>query len=125
MGVVVGDYDNNGYPDVYVCNYGPNALYRNNGDDTFTDVTEQAGVGCALWSVHGTLLDYDNDGYIDLYVGNYLQFDPEYKLFFGPEGFPGPLAYQGIADILYHNNGDGTFTDVTKRAGVYNPEGRR
>lgn len=124
MGVVVGDYDNNGYPDIYVCNYGPNVLYRNNGNGTFTDVTQTAGVSDTLWSVHGTFLDYDNDGYIDLYVGNYLEFDPEYRYYFGPEGFPGPLAYKGQPDMLYHNNGDGTFTDVTEQAGVYNPEGR-
>ena len=124
MGVVVGDYDNDGDSDIYVTNYGPNVLYRNNGDGTFSDVTEEAGVGCALWSVHATFLDYDNDGHIDLYVGNYLEFDPGYRYYFGPEGFPGPLAYEGQPDVLYHNNGDGTFTDVTKKAGVYHPEGR-
>ncbi len=131
MGVVVGDYDNDGDPDIYVCNYGPNVLYRNNGDGTFTDVTQKAGVGgpqklngFPKWSLHACFLDYDKDGWLDLYVGNYLAFDPEYRYYFAPEGFPGPLAYEGQSDILYHNNRDGTFTDVTKKAGVYNPQGR-
>ncbi len=124
MGVVVGDYDNDGYPDIYVTNYGPNVLYRNNGDGTFTDVTEEAGVGCPLWSVGGCFLDYDNDGDLDLYVGNYLEFDPDFKVCFSAEVFPGPLSYAGQPDVLYRNNGDGTFTDVTREAGVYNPEGR-
>lgn len=131
IGVVVGDYDNDGDPDMYVANYGPNVLYRNNGDGTFTDVTQKAGVvgpqelnGFTKWSLHGCFFDYDKDGWLDLYVGNYLAFDPEYRIYFAPEGFPGPLAYEGQPDILYHNNGDGTFTDVTKEAGVYNPQGR-
>ena len=124
MGCVVGDYDNDGYPDLYITNYGPNVLYRNNGDGTFTDVTEEAGVGCDLWSVGVTFLDYDGDGYLDLYVGNYLDFDPEYQIYFSPDAFPGPLAYEGLPDVLYQNNRDGTFTDVTEAAGVYNPDGR-
>jgi len=131
MGVTVADYDNNGYPDIYVCNYGPNVLYHNNGDGRFTDVTQTAGVagplelkGFPKWSVHACFLDYDKDGYLDLYVGNYLAFDPKYRYFFAPTGFPGPLDYQGQPDVLYHNNGDGTFTDVTMQAGVYNPDGR-
>jgi hypothetical protein len=131
MGVVVGDYDNDGDPDIYVCNYGPNVLYRNNGDGTFADVTQQAGVagphelnGFTKWSIHACFLDYDTDGDLDLYVGNYLAFDPEYRYFFAPTGFPGPLDYRGQPDILYRNNGNGTFTDVTKAAGVWNPEGR-
>ena len=124
MGATIGDYNNDGYPDIYVSNYGPNVLYRNNGDGTFTDVTEEAGVGCPLWSVSGCFLDYDNDGDLDLYVGNYLDFDPDFKVCFSAEVFPGPLSYAGQPDVLYRNNGDGTFTDVTREAGVYNPEGR-
>ncbi len=124
MGAVVADYNNDGAPDIYVTNYGANVLYRNNGDGTFTDVTTEAGVGDTLWAVHAVFFDYDNDGYLDLYVGNYLQFDPEYRYYFAPDAFPGPLDYTGQPDVLYHNNGDGTFVDVTKKAGVYNPEGR-
>ena len=131
MGAVTGDYDDDGDVDLFVANYGPNRLYRNNGDGTFTDVAEAAGVvgpqqlkGFTKWSLHGTFFDYDGDGWLDLYVANYLAFDPEYRYFFGPEGLPGPLSYDGQPDILYRNNGDGTFTDVTKEAGVFSSNGR-
>ncbi|MFQ6040640.1 MAG: CRTAC1 family protein [Candidatus Poribacteria bacterium] len=123
MACVAGDYDNDGDTDIYVTNYGGNTLYRNNGDGTFTDVTKEAGVGDTLWGVGATFFDYDNDGDLDLYVGNYLEFDPEYRLYYEADEFPGPLAYPGQPDVLYRNNGDGTFTDVTKTAGVLN-EGR-
>ncbi len=124
MGVSVADYDNDGDPDVFVSNYGPNALYRNNGDRTFTNVTEEARVENDLSGVGSTWLDYDNDGFLDLYVGNYVDYDPDYKYFYAAQRFPGPLSYKGQPDVLYHNNGDGTFTDVTRQAGVYNPNGR-
>ncbi len=123
MGCVVGDYDNDGDSDIYVTNYGRNTLYRNNGDGTFTDMTEQAAVGNNLWGVGATFFDYDKDGDLDLYVGNYLEFDPEYRLYYEADEFPGPLAYPGQPDVLYRNNGDGTFTDVTEAAGVLS-EGR-
>lgn len=124
MGVAVGDYDDDGFADLYVTNYGRNTLYHNNGDGTFTDVTLQAGVAHTGFSVGAVFFDYNNDGYLDLYVGNYLKFDPDYKNYYAPDNFPGPLSYEGEADILYHNNGDGTFTDVTRKSGIYNPEGR-
>ena len=124
MGVVAGDYDNDGYPDLYVTNYGANVLYRNNGDGTFSDVTRRAGVGDVGCGVGAVWLDFDNDGLLDLYLGNYIQFDPEYRLFYGPDGFPGPLAYPGQADVLYRNRGDGTFEDVTARMGTLAPDGR-
>lgn len=124
MGVVVGDYDNDGDPDLYVSNYGPNVLYRNNGNGTFTDVARRAGVAGDGCSVGAAWLDYDRDGLLDLYVGNYIQFDPEYRFYYAPDGFPGPLAYPGQADVLYRNRGNGTFEDVTGAAGVFRPDGR-
>src|SRR3990172_1824461 len=118
------DYDQDGYPDLYVTNYGPNILYHNNRDGTFTDVTRRAAVGNAGCSVGAVWLDYDNDGLLDLYVGNYVQFDPQYRLYFAPDGFPGPLAYPGQPDVLYRNRGDDTLEDVTERVGVLRPDGR-
>ncbi len=124
MGVSVADYDNDGDQDLFITNYGPNVFYRNNGDGTFTDVTGEAGLENDLSGIGSTFLDYDLDGHLDLYVGNYLEYDPNYQYFYAAQRFPGPLAYHGQPDVLYHNNGDGTFTDVTREAGVYNPEGR-
>ncbi len=123
MGVAVGDYDNDGHPDIYVTNFGKNILYHNNGDGTFTDVTEKAGVACGQWSVGAVWLDYDKDGYLDLFVGNYLEFDTKYRLFYEADVYPGPLAYPGQLSVLYHNNHDGTFTDVSAKAGI-NKKGR-
>ena len=126
MGVTVGDYNNDGYPDLYVSNYGTKVLYKNNGNGTFTDVTKRAGVGGKEtdFSTGAVWLDYDNDGFIDLYVGKYLNFDPNYKYYYAPDGFPGPLAYDAQPDVLYHNNGDGTFEDVTKKMGITDLDGR-
>lgn len=124
MGVSVADYDNDGDQDLFVTNYGPNVFYRNNGDGTFTDITRDAGLENDQSGIGSTFLDYDLDGFLDLYVGNYLEYDPEYQYYYAAQRFPGPLAYHGQADVLYRNNGDGTFTDVTRDAGVYNPEGR-
>jgi hypothetical protein len=124
MGVVVGDYDADGYPDIYLSNYGPNVLYHNNGDGTFSDVTDSAGVGGEGCSVGAAWQDYDNDGLLDLYVGNYVEFDPDYDLYYAPDGYPGPLAYPGQPDLLYRNLGDGKFEDVTERLGVLRPDGR-
>jgi hypothetical protein len=118
MGVAVGDYDNDGWPDIYVTNFGKNILYHNNGDGTFTDVTEKAGVACGRWSVGTVWVDYDRDGLLDLFVGNYLEFDPKYRLYYEADIYPGPLAYPGQVSVLYHNNGDGTFTDVSAKAGI-------
>ncbi|MBZ5498668.1 MAG: CRTAC1 family protein [Acidobacteriia bacterium] len=123
MGVAVGDFDNDGHPDIYVTNFGKNILYHNNGNSTFTDVTEKAGVACGQWSVGAIWIDYDKDGYLDLFVGNYLEFDSKYRLFYEAEVYPGPLSYPGQLSVLYHNNHDGTFTDVSAKAGI-NKKGR-
>ncbi len=125
MGITVGDYDNNGYPDIYLSNYGENVLLHNEGDGTFKDATSRAGVGGSKrFSVGAAWFDYDNDGYLDLYVGNYLDFDPEYKYYYAPDGFPGPLAYDSQPDVLFHNNGDGSFEDVTEAMGIVDVDGR-
>jgi hypothetical protein len=124
MGMTIGDFDNNGYPDIYISNHGKNSLYKNNGNGTFSNVTDKAGVGGEACSVGAVWLDYNNDSYIDLYVGNYIKFDPEYGYFYAPDGFPGPMAYDAQADVLYKNNGDGTFSDVTEEMGVKNADGR-
>jgi hypothetical protein len=124
MGMTVGDFNNDGFPDIYISNYGPNVLFENMGDGTFADISKKAGVGGNECSVGAVWLDYDNDGLLDLYVGNYIDFDPEYGYFYAPDGFPGPMAYDGEADLLYHNLGNGTFENVTEAMGVYNPDGR-
>lgn len=126
MGVTVGDYNNDGYPDMFVSNYGPNVLYKNNGNGTFSDVTKKSKIISAErdFSVGSVWLDYDNDSFLDLYVGKYLNFDPNYKYYYSPDGFPPPLAYDSQPDVLYHNNGDGTFDDVTKAMGILDLDGR-
>ena len=137
MGVTAGDYDNDGDLDIYITNYGPNVLYRNNGDGTFTDVTEEAGVGDDGWGVGCAFLDYDNDGYLDIYVANYVDFSLgerrrdlvpymtyEYWGMKGISAYPHPDNFGGVSDVLYRNNGDGTFTNVTREAGVFDPDGK-
>src|SRR6202047_615469 len=126
MGVAVGDYDNDGYPDLYVTSYGKNMLYHNNGDGTFTDVTAKAGVAGGGWSVSAGFFDYDNDGKLDLFVTRYMDWDTKrskncggsYHTYCPPEEFP------ATTNILYHNNGDGTFTDVSQRSGIAAKKGR-
>ena len=123
MGCLAADYDNDGDADLYLTNFGRNQLYRNNGDGTFTDVTSEAGVGDGSWSVSATFGDYNLDGYLDLYVANYLDYQPETAHACFLEGvhiYCGPHEYPGAHDTLYRNNGDGTFTDVTARAGLNN-----
>ena len=130
-GAAVGDFDNDGYLDLYVTAFGPNTLYRNNHDGTFSDVTSKAGVAgpATEWSTSTGFIDIDRDGLLDLYVVNYL----DYRLADNPycgqakEGYRmycHPTMFDGMADRLYHNNGDGTFTDVSKQAGIANPAGK-
>ncbi len=127
MGVAVGDYDNDGYDDLYVTYFGGNVLYHNNGDGTFTDVTEKAGVRGHGWGMGCAFGDLDNDGFLDLYVANYVHLDLHHLPPFGSamnctyRGIPtfcGPRGLPGGRDILFRNNRDGTFTDVTESAGI-------
>ena len=129
MGCVAADYDNDGDSDLYVTNFGENLLYRNNGDGTFTDATTHAGVGNGQkWSSSCAFVDYDHDGNLDLYVVNYLDYDiakdRDWRDPRGQRVYANPQVYAGISDTLYKNNGDGTFTDVTRQVGVYNDEGK-
>ncbi|MBN9656764.1 MAG: CRTAC1 family protein [Acidobacteria bacterium] len=124
-GCSAADYDNDGRVDLYLLNYGANTLYHNNGDGTFTDVSEKSGLADARWSVSAVWFDYNNDGWLDVFVGNYLKYDDgKFRDFYPAQGYPGPLSYSGQPNALYRNNGDGTFTDVTKEAGVYKSNGR-
>ena len=132
MGVATGDYDNDGFTDIYVTCLGPNRLLRNTGKGTFTDETQKAGVTDPRWSTGAAFVDYDNDGKLDLFVANYVDFDVNNLPEFGKgrscqfKGIPvqcGPRGLKGAGDTLYRNNGDGTFTDVSKKAGVSDPDG--
>ena len=118
VAAAAGDYDGDGRMDLYVVNVGKNILYHNNGDGTFTDVTDKAGVGDAGTGIGATWIDVNNSGRLDLFVANYLTLDPDYKLYYNPISYPGPLAYKPERDVLYHNNGDGTFTDISEPAGI-------
>lgn len=131
MGVAIGDYDNDGWPDIYVSNFGKNRLYHNNHDGTFTDCAETAGVTLGNWSTGATFGDYDGDGKLDLFVPGYIHWDLDhpppapgagvgysYCQYRGVAVMCGPRGLQGEADHLFHNNGDGTFTDVSEKAGV-------
>jgi hypothetical protein len=122
LGVCVGDYDNDGYQDLYVSNYGENILYHNNGDGTFSDVTRKAGVARGHKVGAGAcFLDYDNDGRLDLFAANYVEFSQQKPLLSTTRGFPiyaSPKNYTPETHNLFHNNGDGTFTDVSKASGL-------
>ena len=132
MGVAVGDYNNDGFEDLYVTCLGPDHLLKNNGNGTFTDVTAKAGVNDPRWSTGAAFVDYDNDGDLDLFVSNYVDFDINSLPEFGQgktctyKSIPvqcGPRGLKGAGDSLFRNNGDGTFTDVAKQAGVEDANG--
>ena len=136
FGCAVADYDNDGWPDIYVTNFGKNRLYHNNHDGTFTDVAEKAGVALGNWSTGATWGDYDNDGRLDLFVPGYVHYDLanppasgdkgvafSFCTFRGENVMCGPHGLQGEPDHLFHNNGDGTFTDVSEKAGVDDKNG--
>ena len=127
MGVAVGDIDNDGWPDIYLTNFGPNQLLRNRGDGTFEDVTAASGADDPRWSVSATFLDYDRDGRLDLFVGNYVEFTiathKRCRAATGAADYCGPHSYAPVADRLLRNRGDGTFEDVTGRAGIERARG--
>ncbi len=126
MGVAVGDYDNDGYDDLFVTAYGQNHLFHNNGNGTFTDVTQKSGLaGIKEFSTSAAWVDYDKDGRLDLVVGNYVQWSPDRDLYCTLDGksksYCTPESYKGASLRLWHNRGDGTFEDVTKKAGLDDP----
>jgi hypothetical protein len=125
FGCSAADYDQDGHVDLYVLNYGANELYHNEGDGTFRDVAAASGLGDAHWSLNAPWLDYDGDGFLDVFVCNYLLYDDgKFRAYYAAQGYPGPLSYSGQPSLLFHNNQDGTFSDVTAAAGVLNPDGR-
>jgi hypothetical protein len=124
MAVTVADFDNDGYEDLLLTGYGRVILYHNDGNGHFTDVTEKAGIKVDGWSISSTWLDYDRDGCVDLFIGRYVKFDPKYRAFYAADNYPGPLDYEGETNQLFHNNCDGTFTDVTEKSGIGASVGR-
>ena len=118
VAVTAADYDNDGFVDLLVTGYGKTILYHNDGNGHFTDVTKKAGINVDGWAISSTWLDYDKDGCVDLFVGRYVKFDPTYRAFYAPTNYPGPLDYEGETNKLFHNNCDGTFTDVTDKSGI-------
>jgi hypothetical protein len=123
MGAVAADYDNDGFTDLFVTNFGRNILYHNNGDGTFTDVTEKAGVAGSGWSTSAAFADFDGDGFLDLFVVRYLDYSVEKNYFCGDvrtgrREYCNPRIYPPVHNLVYHNNGNGTFTDITGSSGV-------
>jgi len=128
MGVAVGDYDNDGFEDLFVTGLDRTFLYHNNGDGTFTDVTTKSGTATSGWSTSAGFFDYDNDGKLDLFVDRYVDWSFTNNRWCGSAAtgrhYCHPLLYSGVTSVLYHNNGDGTFTDVSRKAGITKSPGR-
>jgi len=133
MGAAVGDYDGDGFPDLYVTQYGRSILYHNNGDGTFTDVTEKAGVAAPGWASSAVWFDYDNDGRLDLFVGRFVDFSklkhhvckaPNVGSLSGLNEYCYPRIFDPMPSWLFHNNGDGTFTDVSQKMGIADNPGK-
>ena len=126
MGVAVGDYDNDGFPDLFVTNYGKNVLYHNNGNGTFTDVTAKAGLEGGGWSVSAGFFDYNNDGLLDLFVTRYMEWDADHNKICGGDWhtYCPPAAFPATTCLLYRNRGDGTFEDVSEKSGITAKKGR-
>ncbi len=118
VAVAAADYDNDGFEDLLVTGYGKVVLYHNDGNGHFTDVTAKTGIKVSGWAISSTWLDYDKDGCADLFVGRYVKFDPKYRNFYAADNYPGPLDYAGETNLLFHNNCDGTFTDVSDKSGI-------
>ncbi|MFP5234487.1 MAG: CRTAC1 family protein [Acidobacteriota bacterium] len=124
VAVTAADYDNDGYVDLLVTGYGKTILYHNDGNGHFTDVTAKSGIKVDGWAISSTWLDYDKDGCADLFVGRYVKFDPKYRAYYAADNYPGPLDYEGETNKLFHNNCDGTFTDVSEKSGISQYVGR-
>jgi len=128
MGCAAGDYDNDGFVDMYVTTLGSNLLFRNNGKGAFIDMTAKTGVASPGWSTSVAWVDYDRDGYLDLFVGHYINWSREMDIWCTLDGkrksYCTPESYAGESNRLFRNNGNGTFTDVSKKAGVWNPRGK-
>ena len=124
MAAIAADFDNDGFVDLFVTGFGQAILYHNKGDGTFEDVTAKAGIKVDGWSIGAAWLDYDRDGCVDLFVGRYVKFDPTYRNYYPADNYPGPLDYAPESNRLYHNNCNGTFTDVTEKSGIGAFKGR-
>ena len=129
MGVAVGDYDNNGWPDIFVTSYGKCILYKNNCNGTFTDVTEKAGLACPGWTTSAVWFDYDGDGRLDLFVCSFVDYSATHKFGcgdnkIGKHFYCIPRVFKGTASFLFHNNGDGTFTEVSKGTDIASATGK-